>query len=76
MDDVYVIGVDGCSAGYDQVKAGTQAVCIGQSFSNIVIKSFDCIKAAKNGEAYESVNWIPLDVVTMDNVNELPYPEW
>lgn len=76
MADVYVIGVDGCSAGYDQVIAGTQAVCIGQSFSNIVLKSYDCIKAAMNGETYEAVNWIPLDVVTADNVKELPYPEW
>lgn len=76
LDNVFVIGVDGCSAGYDQVIAGTQTVCIGQSFSNIVLKSFDCIKAAKNGESYEAVNWIPLDVVTADNVNDLQYPEW
>lgn len=76
ITDVYVIGIDGCSAGYDQVKAGTQAVCIGQSFSNMVQRSFECIQAALNGQQFEELNWIPLDIVTLDNIDELPYPEW
>lgn len=76
MEDVYIVAVDGCAAGYDQVKAGTQAVCIGQSFSNMVAKSLECAQAAVNGESYEEINWIPLDIVTADNVDSLPYPEW
>lgn len=76
IDDVFVIGIDGNSAGYDQVKSGKQSVSLGQSFSNMVIKSFENINAAKNGEGFEAVNWIPMDVVTSDNVEELPYPEW
>ena len=76
MEDVYIMAVDGCAAGYDQVKAGTQAVCIGQSFSNMVAKSLECAQAAVNGESYEEINWIPLDIVTADNVDSLPYPEW
>ena len=76
MDDVYLVAVDGCRAGYDQVKAGTQAVSIGQSFTNMAIKSLQNAKAALEGEAYEVINFIPLDVVTIDNVDILPYPEW
>ena len=68
--------MDGCSAGYDHVKAGTQAVCIGQSFSNMVVKSLENAVAAVNGEVYEEINWIPLDTVTAENVDSLPYPEW
>ena len=76
MTDVYVVAVDGCRAGYDQVKAGTQAVSIGQSFTNMAIKSLECAKAKLEGQAFEAINFIPLDVVTKDNVETLPYPEW
>ena len=76
MSDVFVVAVDGCRAGYDQVKAGTQAVCIGQSFTNMAIKTLENARAALTGGNYEAVNFIPLDVVTPDNVNTLPYPEW
>ena len=76
MNDVYLVAVDGCRAGYDQVKAGTQAVSIGQSFTNMAIKSLECAKAKLEGQAFEAINFIPLDVVTKDNVETLPYPEW
>lgn len=76
IEGVYIVAIDGCSTGFDQVKAGTQSVSIGQSFSNMVLKSFDCIQAAMNGTDYEKINWIPLDTITSDNVNELPYPKW
>ena len=76
-EDVYVIGVDGCSVGYDQVIEGTQALCVGQSFSQMTIDAFDCITALLNGETLENdVVWTALDVVTADNVNDMPYPEW
>jgi len=76
MTDVYVVAVDGCRAGYDQVKDGTQAVCIGQSFTNMAIKSLECAKAMLEGGSYEAINFIPLDVVTADNIDTFPYPEW
>lgn len=76
MTDVYVAGVDGCRAGFDQVKAGAQGVCIGQSFTNMAIKSLENAKAALTGGTYEAINFIPLDVVTADNIDTFPYPEW
>ena len=76
MTDVYVVAVDGCRAGYDQVKSGAQAVCIGQSFTNMAIKSLECAKAKLTGGTFEAINFIPLDVVTSENVETLPYPEW
>ena len=76
MNDVYVVAVDGCRAGYDQVKAGTQAVSIGQSFTNMAIKSLECAKTMLEGGTVDQINYIPLDVVTKDNVDILPYPEW
>ena len=76
MTDVYLVAVDGCRAGYDQVKDGTQAVSIGQSFTNMAIKSLECAKEILDGGTCDEVNYIPLDVVTKDNVDILPYPEW
>ena len=78
MNDVYVIGVDGCGAGYDQVKDGTQALCIGQSYQNMTTSSFECIQKLMNGETLpdEGVVYAPVDIVTKDNVETLPYPEW
>lgn len=76
MEGVYVVAVDGCAAGYDQVMAGTQAVCISQSFEDMVEQSLECAVAAVNGDSYEQINWIPLTTVTSENVNDLPYPEW
>ena len=77
MEGVYVIGVDGCSVGYDQVKEGTQALCIGQSFSQMTQDAFDCITKLMNGEELENdVVWTALDVVTAQTVDDYPYPEW
>ena len=76
MTNVFVVGVDGCRAGFDQVKAGTQTVCIGQSFTNMAIQSLKNARAALDGQAYEAVNFIPLDVVTKDTIDSFPYPEW
>jgi len=77
MTDVYVIGVDGCSVGYDQVREGTQALCIGQSFSQMTQDAFTCIQKLKAGETLESdVVWTALDVVTADTIDSFPYPEW
>ena len=76
MNDVYLVAVDGCRAGYDQVKAGTQSVSIGQSFTNMAIQSLKCAQAMLTSQTFEAVNFIPLDTVTKDNVEILPYPEW
>ncbi|NLJ40243.1 MAG: sugar ABC transporter substrate-binding protein [Clostridiales bacterium] len=76
MDDVYVIGVDGCSVGYDQVIEGTQALSIGQSFSQMTQDAFDNITKIMKGEDFDEVVWTKLDIVTKDTVNDFPYPEW
>ena len=76
MEDVYVIGVDGCSVGYDQVREGTQALSIGQSFSQMTQDAFTNITKILNGEDFEEVVWTALDIVTIDTIDNFPYPEW
>ena len=42
----------------------------------MAIKSLECAKAMLEGKPFEAVNFIPLDVVTKDNIDTFPYPEW
>ena len=77
MEDIYVIGVDGCSVGYDQVREGTQSLCIGQSFSQMTQDAFDAITKLLGGEELENdVIWTNLDIVTAETIDDYPYPEW
>ncbi|MCC8163870.1 MAG: sugar ABC transporter substrate-binding protein [Lachnospiraceae bacterium] len=74
---IYSVGVDGCAIGFDQVKEGTQALCIGQSFSQMTIDAFDCITTLLAGEELESdVVWTEPQIITIDTVDDYPYPEW
>ena len=76
IQGVYVIGVDGCKVGYDQVREGTQALSIGQSFSQMTQDAFGNITKILNGEEAEDVIWTALDVVTAETIDNFPYPEW
>ena len=76
IEGTYVVAIDGSRSGFDQVKAGTQNVCISQNVVNISLKALETIRKAADGEEYEAENYVPLDIVTAENVDELPYPEW
>lgn len=73
---VYVIGVDGNKQGYEQVRAGEQALCIGQSFSQMTQDAFTLITKMIKGEEHEDVVWTALDVVTPETIDNFPWPEW
>ncbi len=76
IDGTYIVAIDGSRSGFDQVKDGTQNVCISQNVVNISLKALEVIRNAADGKEYEAENYVPLDIVTKDNVEELPYPEW
>ncbi len=76
LEGVYVIGVDGCMIGYDQVIEGTQQLCIGQNFTRMTTDTLDTIQKILNKEPYDEVTFTALDVVTPANVSTFPYPKW
>jgi len=76
MDDVFVIGVDGNRTGYAQVRDGTQALSVGQSFTNMVYQSLYNARAMLNGEDVPEINIIPLDMVTIDTIDDFVEPDW
>ena len=76
MTDVFVIGVDGNSTGYAQVREGTQALSVGQSFTNMAMQSLILARTILEGGTVDVDNWIPLDMVTIDTIDDFVEPDW
>jgi ABC-type sugar transport system substrate-binding protein len=73
---IFLVAVDGCRAGFDQVKAGDQDHCIMQNFATIVQTSLKVATKVLQGQPYDKVNFVPVDDVTKANINTFEYPEW
>jgi ABC-type sugar transport system substrate-binding protein len=76
MEGKFLVAVDGCRAGFDQVKSGDQSVTIMQNFENMSKKSLELARKVMDGEKVEQQNFIPLDIVSKDNIDTFPAPEW
>jgi len=76
-EGIFIIGVDGSRDGYAQVRAGTQALSVGQSFTNMAAESLRLARILLEGGSLDKfVHYIPMDMVTIENVNVLPEPDW
>ena len=76
IEGVYVIGIDGCSVGYDQVREGTQALCIGQSFSQMTQDAFTCITKLMNGDVLTAMfAWYDYTGTYKINIGNGEWPE-
>jgi len=77
MYDIRVIGIDGNSAGYQQVKDGRQWLSVGQSFANTAIKALEnATIILEGGTVAEDVHTIPWDMITLETIDGFPWPEW
>ena len=76
MNDVFVAGYDGNKTGYAQVRAGIQALSVGQSFTNMAMRSLANARAMKLGASVPKINWIPVDMVTKELINSFQQPDW
>ncbi|PKM51662.1 MAG: hypothetical protein CVV02_05170 [Firmicutes bacterium HGW-Firmicutes-7] len=76
MKDVFVVGVDGCRAGFNQVTSGDQSVTIMQNFTTMTQKSLEMARKVIDGEAVEQQNFVPLDIVDIGNIDTFTAPEW
>jgi len=73
---VFIIGVDGNSTGYQQVEDGDQALSVGRSFTNMVRKSLENARILAGGGTVPEHNIIPMDMVTLDKFELLPWLDW
>ena len=76
MDDVYLVAVDGCRAGFKQILDGKQDITIAQSFENIAKKTMERAKEKLQGKDVVAVNFIPLDTIGKHNIKDYEMPEW
>lgn len=76
MEIPYLVAVDGNRAGFDQVKAGTQAVSLAQNFETMAGMALDLCRQALDGETVEQINYIKWETVSTETVDSLTYPEW
>ena len=76
LDELFIIGVDGNSTGFQQVKDGTQALSVGQSFTKMVEQSLINARTILEGGTVPAENIIPMDMVTLDNIHTFVWPRW
>ncbi len=76
LEGKYIVGVDGNRAGFEQVRSGEQAASIAQNFETFAIKTLSLTRDLLDGKTIEPVNFIPLDIVTQDNIDTFTTPEW
>lgn len=76
LNDVMVVAVDGCKAGFDQVSDGTQYATIMNNFESQAILSMELVQKIQAGEKVDSENFSKLDIVTKDNIGDFTTPEW
>jgi ABC-type sugar transport system substrate-binding protein len=76
MDDVFIVAVDGNRAGFDQVRSGVQSVTIMQNFETQVQKTLELTNDLLAGKKVDAVNYVPLDIVSLENIDDFTPPEW
>ncbi|AEC01339.1 sugar ABC transporter substrate-binding protein [Parasphaerochaeta coccoides] len=76
LNGIVIVGVDGCKAGFDQVREGTQYATIMNNFETQSIASLELVSKLLAGEKVASNNYAEMDIVTLANINEFTTPEW
>ena len=76
LDGMFIVGVDGNANGFAQVREGTQSVSIAQNFTTMSKKAMELARKVIDGETVEEVNFIDLDIVSQENIDTFPNPEW
>ena len=76
LENVYLVAVDGSRAGFEQVRNGVQDVTIMQNFTNMSKRSLELARDVMDGKKVVETNFIPLDIVSKDNIDNFTTPEW
>jgi ribose transport system substrate-binding protein len=76
MKGLFIVGIDGNRAGYNQVLSGEQAVSISQDFVAMAKKDMELAQKVVNGEKVDPVNYIPLNVIDKNTIKNFESPQW
>jgi len=76
LKNIFIVGVDGNKAGYEQVKSGDQAVSIAQDFTGMVKKELSLAQDVLAGKKVQGYNVIPQVIYDKTTVGSFSTPEW
>jgi len=76
LKNLFIVGVDGNKAGWQQVKDGDQAVSIAQDFTAMTKTELSLAKDVLAGKKVQAFNVIPQIIYDKATVNNYPTPEW
>ena len=76
MEGKFLVAVDGCRAGFEQVRSGAQSVTIMQNFEVFTQKKSSTYKGYARRKDYRTRKLHPLDIVSLENIDDFTPPEW
>jgi ABC-type sugar transport system substrate-binding protein len=76
LEGKFIVAIDGNRAGFDQVRNGEQSVTIMQNFETFAKKSLEITQTLLKGGQVQAVNFVPLDIVSLKNIDSFTAPEW
>lgn len=69
-NDMVIVGVDGSYAALEAIQQGKMQMTVFQNAEAQAKKALDVIQSAIEGEDVQPEYWIPLEIVTKDNVKD------
>jgi ABC-type sugar transport system substrate-binding protein len=69
LENVYILSVDGCRAGFDLVNSGKIAATMFQDMAMQVKECVNAVEKIKNGEKVDPIKFVPWQVITKENAN-------
>ena len=76
LTNLFIVGVDGNRAGFNQVLDGVQSSTIMQDFAAQVRVALEVAGKALRKEPYSAINLVPLVDVNKSNISNYEEPEW
>lgn len=75
-NDIFIIGVGGTGTGFRNVRDGLQALSIAQNYSSMARRSLQNARTLLDGGSVPEVNIIPMEMITLDTIDNFITPDW
>jgi ABC-type sugar transport system substrate-binding protein len=75
VDSVFVIGIGGSRAGFEQVRAGTQLLSVGKNYTDMAALSLENARTLLDGGTVSEINIIHMNLITIDTIDDF-HRDW
>jgi len=69
VEGVYVIGIGGSRAGFEQVRESSQWLTVGKNYTEMVALSLENARTLLDGETVSEIYIIPMELITLDTID-------